>query len=64
MPSPDARRPGKKDEKLEALKKHHLETDITRMNGDLASAAVADADTMKNAMAQKQRDPNDVAQQY
>ena len=34
------------------------------MKGNLASAAVAYADTMGNAIAQLQRDPKELAQQY
>ena len=45
-----------RDEKLRALKRHQLDADITRLEGNLASVPVQHTATMENAIVQLQRD--------
>ena len=50
-----------RDEKLRALKKVQLDADITRVKGNLASVPVPHVATFENAIAQLQRDLNELA---
>ena len=50
-----------RDEKLKALRHHQLEADITRLKGNLASVPQPHHATMQNAIAQLQRDLQELA---
>ena len=50
-----------RDEKLKALKRHQLDSGITRLKGNLASVPVQCTTTMENAIAQLQRDLKELA---
>ena len=50
-----------RDEKLKALKHHQLDADITRLKGNLASVPQPYHTPMQNAIAQMQRDLQELA---
>ena len=53
-----------REERLRALKRAQLDAGITRMKGNLASVPVPHVATFENAIAQLQRDLNELARKY